>query len=90
MSYDNILVVEVRTPNFALVLAACSKHASGWGVIWTSYYLANEAELPRSNHFLDAWNVVKHLKHFVVSYSSLLYIAYREVEYVEYFDVEIL
>ena len=68
-------------PEFALVLAARGKHASGWGIVWTSYHLADEAELPRGNHVLDAWNIIKHLTHFVVSYSSLLNIAHQEVEY---------
>ncbi len=41
MSYDNVLVVEIRTPDFALVLAARGKHVSGWGIVWTSYHFAD-------------------------------------------------
>ena len=46
-----------------------------------SYHFANEAELSRRNHILDAWDVVEHLTHFLVSYLSLFDIAHREVEY---------
>ena len=81
MPYNNVLVVEVRTPDFALVLAARSKHALGWGIVWTSHDFANEAQLSRSNHVLDARNVVKHLTHLVISYSSLLDVAHREIKY---------
>ncbi len=81
MSYDSVLVVEIGAPNFALVLAASGKHALGWGIVWTSYHLADEAELPRGNHILDAWYIIKHLTYLFVSYLSLLNIAHREVEY---------
>ena len=81
MPYDNVLVVEVRTSNFPLVLAACRKHSSGWSIMRASYYFADEAKLSRRNHILYAWDVVKHLTHFLVSYSSFLYIGHREVEY---------
>ena len=81
MPYDNVLVVEVRTSNFPLVLAACRKHSSGWSIVRASYYFADEAELSRRNHILYAWDVVKHLTHFVISYSPLLNVAHREVKY---------
>ena len=71
--------MDVRAPDFALVLAACSKHASGWGIVWTSHDFANEAKLSRSNHVLDARDVVKHLTHLVILYSPLLNVAHREV-----------
>jgi hypothetical protein len=80
VSYDDILVVKVRTPDFALVLAARSKHASGWEIVWTSHDFADEAQLSRGNHVLNAWNVVKHLTHLVISYSSLLDVAHREIK----------
>ncbi len=68
MPYDDVLVVQVGTPNFAFVLAARSEHASGGGIVWSSDHLANEAELPRSYHILDAWYVIKHLTNLLVSY----------------------
>ena len=81
MPYDNVLVVEVRTSNFPLVLAACRKHSSGWSIVRASYHFADEAELSRRNHILDAWDVVEHLTHFLVSYLSLFDITHREIEY---------
>ena len=81
MPYDDVLVVKVRTPYFPLVLAARGEHTSGWGIVRASYHLADEAKLYRGNHILDAWDIVKHLTHFLVSYSSFLYIGHREVEY---------
>ena len=81
MPYDNVLVVEVRTSNFPLVLAACRKHSSGWSIVRASYHFAYEAELSRRNHILDAWDVVNHLTYFLVPYVSLFDIAHREIEY---------
>jgi hypothetical protein len=43
------------------VLAACGEHVSGWGIVRASDHFADEAELSRSNHILDAWYVVEHL-----------------------------
>ena len=65
MPYDDFLVVKVRTPYFPLVLAARGEHASGWGIVRALYHLTNEAELPRGNHILDAWDIVKHLTTFL-------------------------
>ena len=79
--YDDVLVVQVRTPYFSLVLAARGEHTLGWGIVRASYHLADEAELPRGNHILDAWYVIKHLTHLLVSYLSFLYIGHREVKY---------
>ncbi len=55
MPYDDVLVVQVRTLDFLLVLAALSEHALGWGIVLALYHLADEAELPHSNHILNAW-----------------------------------
>ncbi len=76
MPYDDVLVVQVGTPNFALVLAARSEHASGRGIIWSLDHLANEAELPCSYHILDAWYIIKHLKNLLVLYLALVNIAH--------------
>ena len=76
MPYNNVLVVEVRTSNFPLVSAACRKHSSGWSIVRASYYFADEAELPRRNHILYAWDVVKHLTHFLVLYMLLFDVAH--------------
>ena len=88
MPYDDVLVVQVRAPDFLFVLAACSEHASGRSIVWSSNHLANDAKLPPSDHILDARYVVEHLTNFLVSYSALLDIAYREVKYPSYIPME--
>ena len=85
MPYNNVLVVEVRTFNFLFVLAACRKHLSGWSIVRASYYLAYEAELSHRNHILYAWDVVKHLTHFLVPYVLLFDVAHREIEFCQIF-----
>ena len=46
-----------------------------------SYYFADEAKLSRRNHILYAWDLVKHLTHFLVLYVLLFDVAHREIEY---------
>ena len=81
MPYNNVLVVEVRASHFPLVLTTCRKHSSCWSIVRASYYFADEAELSRRNHILYAWDVVKHLTHFLVPYVLLFDVAHREIEY---------
>ena len=76
MPYNNVLVVEVRASHFPLVLTTCRKHSSCWSIVRASYYFADEAELSRRNHILYAWDVVKHLTHFLVPYMPLFDVAH--------------
>ncbi len=62
------------------MLVTWGVHASGRSIIGTSDHLADEAELPRGNHILDTWYVVKHLVNVLISYSSFINISHREVE----------
>ncbi len=41
MPHDDVLVVQIRMPNFPFVLATCGEHASGRSIVGTSDHLAN-------------------------------------------------
>ncbi len=71
MLYNDILVVQVRAPDFSFVLAARGEHASGGGINWPLNHLANEAKLPRSYHILDARYIIEHLSNLLLSYLAL-------------------
>ncbi len=80
MPHDDVLVVQIRTPDFSFVLATRGEHASGRSIVGTSDHLANEAELPHGDHILDTRYVVKHLANLLISYLSFLNVSHREVE----------
>jgi hypothetical protein len=73
--------VYIGASNFPFVLAACGKHALGGSIVWSSNHLTKKAKLSCCNHILDAWNIMKHLAHFLILYLFVLGVSNQEVKY---------
>jgi hypothetical protein len=77
---DYILVVKIGAAAIVLVLAAGFEHATGRAVERPFDYFPKEAELPGSNHVLDAWDVVQHLAYHFISKMLFPHIDDEDVE----------
>jgi hypothetical protein len=64
--HNVVLVVEEGTSNLADIDTARCQHLLSWTVVWSTYRLAQEVELMRSNHVSDSGYVIEHFLHMFV------------------------
>ncbi len=61
-----VLVVEEGMSNSVDIVAACCQDLLSRTVVWSTYCLAQEVELTRSNHVSDLGYVIEHFPHMFV------------------------
>jgi hypothetical protein len=64
--HNVVLVVEEGTSNLADIVPARCQHLLSRTVVWSTYCLAQEVELTRSNHVSDSGYVIEHFPHMFV------------------------